>query len=316
MMFRVRACNDAHVVLRSSGRKELEIVLGGWSNTISCLRTQVQGSCRRRYNGRVLNCKNYQEFVISWEEGRIMVGKMNSGFRDLILDFKLRKPLSNVQIGVSTGFGASGIWMFEDPEPTTLTPKWSTFKTTTTKNSSTEGLTTNSGFLDAQFVNNGDGTAGTSESFSGVAVAVGVLSVLVLAAVGTLLWRKKFRSVGTSPKLAIVNPAYEGKEMNTYETIQRDCFEENMYTDINSLDVTKMADNNGFYDTAEPLDEKNMYLRMIDGASSGDDTRGNSRYLSMAYNEGIDTRVTQQDNPPKYYVDDTYLMPTPSIKKR
>ena len=61
----------------------------------------------------MLNCKNYKEFVISWEEGRIMVGKMNSGFRDLMLDFKLRKPLSNVQIGVSTGFGASGIWMFE-----------------------------------------------------------------------------------------------------------------------------------------------------------------------------------------------------------
>nr|XP_022289487.1 uncharacterized protein LOC111101329 isoform X2 [Crassostrea virginica] len=316
IMFRVRACNDAHVVLRSSGRKELEIVLGGWRNTISCLRTQVQGSCRRRYNGRVLNCKNYQEFVISWEEGRIMVGKMNSGFRDLILDFKLRKPLSNVQIGVSTGFGASGIWMFEDPKPTTLTPKWSTFKTTTTKNSSTEGLTTNSGFLDAQFVNYGDGPAGTSESYSGVAVAVGVLSVLVLAAVGTILWRKKFRSVVTSPKLAIINPAYEGKEMNTYETIQRDCFDENMYTDINSLDVTKMADNNGFYDTAEPLDEKNMYLRMIDGASCVEETRGNSRYLSMAYNEGTDTRVTQQVNPPKYYVDDTYLMPTPSIKKR
>ena len=113
MMFKVRACNDAHVVLRSSGRKELEIVLGGWSNTISCLRTQVQGSCRRRYNGRVLNCKNYKEFVISWEDGRIMVGKMNSGFRDLMLDFKLGKPLSDVQIGVSTGFGASGIWMFE-----------------------------------------------------------------------------------------------------------------------------------------------------------------------------------------------------------
>ena len=104
--------------------------------------------------------------------------------------------------------------------------------------------------------------------------------------------------------------------MNTYETIQRDSFDENMYTDINSLDVTKMADNNGFYDTAEPLDEKNMYLRMIDGASCVEETRGNSRYLSMAYNEGTDTRVTQQDNPPKYYVDDTYLMPTPSIKKR
>ena len=98
--------------------------------------------------------------------------------------------------------------------------------------------------------------------------------------------------------------------MNTYKTIQRDCFEENMYTDINSLDVTKMATNNGFYDTTEPLNEKNMYLRMIDGASSGEDTRGNSRYLSMTYNEGTDTRVTQQDNPPKYNVDDMYLMPT------
>ena len=39
-----------------------------------------------------------------------------------------------------------------DPEPTTLTPKWSTFKTTTTKNSSTEDLTTNSGFRKITFV--------------------------------------------------------------------------------------------------------------------------------------------------------------------
>ena len=39
-----------------------------------------------------------------------------------------------------------------DPTPTTVMPKWSTFKTTTTKKSSTEGLTTNSGFRKITFV--------------------------------------------------------------------------------------------------------------------------------------------------------------------
>ncbi|XP_078323305.1 uncharacterized protein 5-like isoform X4 [Crassostrea virginica] len=118
MLFRVRACNDAHVILRSSGKKEIEIVLGGWNNTISCLRTKVQGPCHRKYNGRVLNCKSYEEFLISWKDGRIMVGKTNSelgSFGDLLLDYQLRKPLSGVQIGVSTGFGAAGKWMFEAP---------------------------------------------------------------------------------------------------------------------------------------------------------------------------------------------------------
>lgn len=113
LAFKVQACNDAHMLLKPSNRRPIEIVLGGWSNSNSCLRTRVQGPCRDQYDGNILDCKEFKEFVISWKDGNIMVGHMNSGFRDLMLDFQLKNPLSNVTIGISTGFGATGIWTFE-----------------------------------------------------------------------------------------------------------------------------------------------------------------------------------------------------------
>lgn len=113
LAFKVQACNDAHVLLQPSNRRPIEIVLGGWSNSNSCLRTRVQGPCRDQFDGEVLDCKEFKDFVISWKDGRIMVGHMNSGFRDLMLDFQFKNPLFNMTIGISTGFGATGIWTFE-----------------------------------------------------------------------------------------------------------------------------------------------------------------------------------------------------------
>lgn len=90
LAFQVQACNDAHMLPKPSKRRPIEIILGGWSNSNSCLRTQVQGPCRDQYDGKVLDCKEFKEFVISWKDGRIMVGHMYYGFRDLMLTFNSR----------------------------------------------------------------------------------------------------------------------------------------------------------------------------------------------------------------------------------
>lgn len=86
------------MLLKPSNRRPIEIILGGWSNSNSCLRTRVQGPCRDQYDGDILDCKEFKEFVISWKDGGIMVGHMNSGFRDLMLDLQLKNLLSDVTI--------------------------------------------------------------------------------------------------------------------------------------------------------------------------------------------------------------------------
>lgn len=103
LAFKVQTCNDAHVLLKPSNRRTIEIILGGWSNSNSYLRTRVQGPCRDQYNGDVLDCKEFKEFVISWKNGRIMVEHMNSGFRDLMLDLNSRTFCLMWQLGSLPG---------------------------------------------------------------------------------------------------------------------------------------------------------------------------------------------------------------------
>lgn len=112
--FKVRACNDAHVTLRPSDREPLEIVLGGWANSRSCLRTEIQGPCLSEYVGDILDCDDFRTFNVYWGNGRIKVGKSTSfcDAREVILDLRVNNSLPDVEIGISTGYGASGEWIF------------------------------------------------------------------------------------------------------------------------------------------------------------------------------------------------------------
>jgi hypothetical protein len=117
LTFQVLACNDAHIALKPAGRSPLEVVLGGWRNTRSCLRTEIQGNCRARRNGAVLDCRQFKTFWIDWSTRQVKVGRVERGKRVRLLTYRLRAALSEVEVGISTGFGASGAWVFEGVFP-------------------------------------------------------------------------------------------------------------------------------------------------------------------------------------------------------
>ncbi|XP_062587136.1 uncharacterized protein LOC134248762 [Saccostrea cucullata] len=310
LTFQVQACNDAHVALRSAGRQPLEIVLGGWSNSRSCFRTSVQGSCRTEHSGKILDCQNFQTFRVSWGNQEINVGKEDSGIGDTILSFSLGQPLSDVEIGISTGFGASGLWIFEDPRATTES---STTTTTTedplssnpraTAESSTTTTTTedplSSTNLQKAPVIEGSSEAGSSGDVT-VAVTTGVLSVIALVLVGVFIWRRYHRPRGQGTNVGLQNPMFNAKEMNTYEIIRRSHPKVNMYADLNPLDVTKIQDNAVCYDTAKPFDENNMYLP-IQEYTKGDNSRGtrNSRISRMLSHTDYDVIPAMEDQSSK-----------------
>uniref|UniRef100_A0A8W8JPY5 Farnesoic acid O-methyl transferase domain-containing protein n=1 Tax=Magallana gigas TaxID=29159 RepID=A0A8W8JPY5_MAGGI len=302
LAFKVQACNDAHMLLKPSNRRPIEIVLGGWSNSNSCLRTRVQGPCRDQYDGNILDCKEFKEFVISWKDGNIMVGHMNSGFRDLMLDFQLKKPLSNVTIGISTGFGATGIWTFEDTRTNTTDTTVPSVPVT-----STDKLTTNEGSQNAQVINVEGKSSEMTNSYTAVGATAAVLALLAFIVVGAILWRRLIRRPGPSPNIEIINPGFNGKEMSTYEIIHNHYPEENLYTDIGTLDIAKVHENGAYYDTAEPLEDKNMYLRMLDASS--EEMQRTSNYLSTSNTKqpskgrSSNTKQQTEDGQANYYVD-------------
>lgn len=107
----VKARNDAHIALMSSNSEQsplYEIVLGGWSNSKSVIRDRKQGKALATHVGRVLNENSYRTFFIKWNNGRITV---QNGRKQRIVEWTdVSNPLRIRNIGVSTGWGATGVW--------------------------------------------------------------------------------------------------------------------------------------------------------------------------------------------------------------
>lgn len=181
---------------------------------------------------------------------------------------------------------------------------------------STDKLTTNEGSQNAQVINVDNKSSEMTNSYTAVGATAAVLAVISCLVVGAILWRRVIRRPGPSPNIEIINPGFNAKEMSTYEIIHNHYPEENLYTDIGTLDIAKVHENGAYYDTAEPLEDKNMYLRMLD--ASGEGMQRTSHYLSTSHTkQPSEGRLSNtKDGQPNYYVDSTYLMPRPSVKKQ
>ena len=115
--FQVKACNDAHLAIRTPEIDPIEIVLGTWNNSVSCIRMMISGKCFYVYESRVLNCNEYRSFTVDWkgrEERQITVSLGNTASENdkTILSLPLKIRLFNVSLGITTGFGSSGQWLF------------------------------------------------------------------------------------------------------------------------------------------------------------------------------------------------------------
>ncbi|XP_076085388.1 sushi, von Willebrand factor type A, EGF and pentraxin domain-containing protein 1-like [Mytilus galloprovincialis] len=111
--FKVKANNDAHLALLSSANENdplYEIVIGGWGNTKSVIRDKKQGDPKATHLGEVLNPNEYQTFYVTWKDGNIRVEDENNV--KLMEWTDTTDPLRITNVGISTGFGASGDWQF------------------------------------------------------------------------------------------------------------------------------------------------------------------------------------------------------------
>lgn len=115
--FKVKAAHDAHVLLTSDNGSVFEIVIGGWSNSKSKIRSssQVDSSSLIEKNGVALDRDNFIYFKISWAGDDLVVERASG---DDYLEWMTLSHWRNVgnkntidKIDVSTGWGSSGDWV-------------------------------------------------------------------------------------------------------------------------------------------------------------------------------------------------------------
>ncbi|XP_052106228.1 zonadhesin-like isoform X16 [Mytilus californianus] len=111
--FKVMAKNDAHLALMSSNNEKdplYELVLGGWGNSKSVVRDKKQGRSLSEHKGKMLRPNKLESFKVIWNKGKIRV---EDGRGKKIMEWTdTSNPLKIRDIGISTGWGATGTWSF------------------------------------------------------------------------------------------------------------------------------------------------------------------------------------------------------------
>ena len=116
VVFLVKARNDVHLTL--STRKgdwlndSYEIVIGGWYNTRSAIRACHQCKPSVQTNHNPLDENFFLPFWVSWSANEIRVGQGTGLSSKEFLHWEDPGPLSVNYIGISTGWGAEGNWIF------------------------------------------------------------------------------------------------------------------------------------------------------------------------------------------------------------
>lgn len=114
--FSVIANNDAHLALSSSrdaNSQELwEIVLGGWSNSQSAIRSMKQGENLVTAVGAVLNNLEMSDFWVNWTSSLLQVGIGKVVGQNVLMKIPHNNKIAIDYLHISTGWGASGLWNF------------------------------------------------------------------------------------------------------------------------------------------------------------------------------------------------------------
>jgi hypothetical protein len=120
MIFNVKTCNDAHVILseqHTDERASYEIVIGGWGNTESTIRTCKQCELRTTYFGSPLSCNSFKSFWISWNNGTIRVGTGHNVGHGEFMRWTDPSPHMVNYVGISTWTGSSAEWSISTGNP-------------------------------------------------------------------------------------------------------------------------------------------------------------------------------------------------------
>ena len=112
-VFSVKSSNDVHIALRDtkSNDQSIEIVIGGWSNSMSVLRNKIQGTNLVEYKAVLLDANQFKPFWVSWEDSQIKVGTGNDVGQNTFMEANIAQAINHV--GISGWPGAPGEWAIE-----------------------------------------------------------------------------------------------------------------------------------------------------------------------------------------------------------
>ena len=114
IIFNVKTANDAHIALRDSKNndKSIEIVIGGWGNSQSVIRSEAQGRNLAEYkqNG-LLHGNQFRSFWVSWAGGNIKVGTGSKVGQNTFMEQQISQTINHV--GVS-GWNVPAEWRFPE----------------------------------------------------------------------------------------------------------------------------------------------------------------------------------------------------------
>jgi hypothetical protein len=114
--FRVRAPNDAHIIL-SGGPNEthpvIEVFIGGWQNSKSVIRyNQNKPEVAEAHTPGILSANELRGFWVRYTDGVVTVGY--EGEAASFLSWRDPMPFFVNYVGVCTGWGAQGSWVIDD----------------------------------------------------------------------------------------------------------------------------------------------------------------------------------------------------------
>ncbi|XP_062588860.1 uncharacterized protein LOC134250513 [Saccostrea cucullata] len=113
--FEVMGCNDAHLILsknRNDTVDSYEIVLGGWGDTQSAIRTRKQGNTMANAFHSPLSCNTSRSFWVSWDNGTIMAGEGQVVGNGTFMKWTDPNPHGVNFIGISSWNTAETHWKF------------------------------------------------------------------------------------------------------------------------------------------------------------------------------------------------------------
>lgn len=120
VVFKARACSDVHVGLARypgiSYVEMYEVVIGGWDNSKSVIRTGMQQSPKAELDERdMVDCEKSRPFWVSWIDGRIAFGRGTIVGSREYLYWQDPNPHEVTGVGITNAAGYNGTWEFGLP---------------------------------------------------------------------------------------------------------------------------------------------------------------------------------------------------------
>ena len=122
IVFKVMTCQDARIALVPTpdfSSLMYDVALAGWNNQRTVIRTKLEDNEKivaRKNERNIVNCYEFRDFWVSWTDNHIKSGKGRKIGQDILVDYddSVSKAYEVNFVGISTGFGASGKWIFEN----------------------------------------------------------------------------------------------------------------------------------------------------------------------------------------------------------